>query len=114
MASYTVITRRGPKVQRLRFGELGAALESIEAEGRTAEQGANAQEAGGGIMRKIEPVQQVVARLELRGPRRLRAGVDVRGDGSSESYTGRVRRRLIEQQPGETAYDALRRELDGA
>jgi len=114
MASYTVITRRGPKVRRLGFGELGAALGAIEAEGRTAEQGANAQEAGGGIMRKIEPVQQVVARLELRGPRRLRAGVDVRGDGSSESYTGRVRRQLIEQQPGETAYDALRRELDGA
>jgi hypothetical protein len=111
MASYTVIARRGPKVQRLRFGDLGGALESIEEHGREAERGAHVEPAGGGLMRRIEPVQQVVARLELRGPQRLRAGVDVRGDGSSESYTGRVRRKLIEQRPGESAYDALRREL---
>ncbi len=95
----------------MRFSELAPALEAIEERGRTAEHGAHAAPEGGGLLRKIEPVQQVVARLELRGPQRLRAGVDVRGDGSSESYTGRVRRRLIEQRPGESAYDALRREL---
>jgi hypothetical protein len=111
MASYTVIARRGPKVQRLRFADLEGALEAIEEHGREAERGAPVGPAGGGLIRRIEPVQQVVARLELRGPQRLRAGVDVRGDGSSESYTGRVRRKLIEQRAGESAYDALRREL---
>ena len=111
MASYTVIARRGPKVQRLRFDDLGGALQAIEEHGREAERSAHVEPAGGGLMRRIEPVQQVVARLELRGPQRLRAGVDVRGDGSSECYTGRVRRKLVEQRSGESAYDALRREL---
>jgi hypothetical protein len=61
----------------------------------------------------MDPVQQVIARLELSGPRRLRAGIDVRGDGSTEGYTGRLRRRLVEQRKGESPYDALRRAISG-
>ena len=75
------------------------------------ERSANEQPEGGGIMRRIDPVQQVVARLEVAGPGRVRAGVDVRGDGSAEAWTGRFRRELVAQQEGESAVDALRRAL---
>jgi hypothetical protein len=111
VASYVVTIRRGPRVEKLRFESLSEALAAIEDRGRALEDGAGAQAVGGRLLRRIEPVQQVVARLELAGPGRLRAGIDVRGDGSSEGFTGRIRRRLIEQRRGESAYQALRREV---
>jgi hypothetical protein len=108
---YTLTIRQGPKVTRERYAELADAVGAVEEHGRELERTADARPVGGSLIRRIEPVQQVIARLELRGPDRLRAGVDVRGDGSSEAYTGRVRRRLVEQRPGEDAYGALRRAL---
>jgi hypothetical protein len=64
---------------------------------------------GGQLMRRIDPVQQVKARIQLAGPRRLRAGIDVRGDGSAEAWTGWLRRTVVEQGKGESPYEALRR-----
>jgi hypothetical protein len=110
---YTLTIRQGPRFKRERHSDLEAALRAIEQHGHELERTADARTRGGAIIRRFEPVQQVVARLELRGPDRLRAGVDVRGDGSSEAFTGRVRRRLVEQRGRESAYDALRRALDG-
>ena len=104
--------RAGSKVERERFAELGQALEELEARARQLADSAGAAPVGGRLLRRIEPVQQVVARLELSG-RGLRAGVDVRGDGSAEAFTGRLRRKLVEQRRVESAYDALRRELVG-
>ena len=109
-ASWSVTVRDGPRVKRERFPDRESALAAVEERGRELELGADAKVVGGRMMRRIEPVQQVVGRIEVRASG-VRAGVDVRGDGSSEAFTGRVRRRVIEQRAGEDAYDALRREL---
>ncbi len=107
-ARYRLKVRSGSRVERRRFSDRDAALDALEARAGSLVQGANA-----GLIdlkaRRFEPVAQVVARLELAGPARLRAGLDVRGDGSVEGYTGTLRRQVIEQRPGESPYDALRR-----
>ena len=66
------------------------------------------------LSREFSPVQQVVARAELRGPRGLRAGIDVRGDGCAEAWTGRWGKALVEQERGENAGAALERVLAAA
>ena len=104
----------GPRVERSRFAGLGDALDALERRARELAQDAPRDLLDAKIKR-FEPVQQVSARLELAGPERLlpsvRAGVDVRGDGSTEAYRGRVKRELVEQRKDESSYEALRREL---
>ena len=109
---YSLKTRIGARVQRSRFDNLEDALAELERRGEELQEGANARVLDLKVGRRIEPVQQVVARIELAGPRRLRAGLDVRGDGSAEAWTGRMRRTLIEQLPRESPYQALRRSLE--
>ncbi len=111
MTAYRIIVRMKAKVERERAGDLSVALEALERRGRELEGRARVPAAGGTLVRRFEPVQQVFGRLELVGPKGLRAGIDVRGDGSVEAFTGRVRRRLVRQENGESAYDALRRVL---
>ena len=106
---YTLRVRAGAEVRKQHHADLAQALAALEDEGRVLEQGADGRAEGGTLIRRLEPVQIVVARLELTGPGRLRAGVDVRGDGSSEAFTGRFRRQVVEQHGDESAYDALRR-----
>jgi hypothetical protein len=112
--SWRVLVRRGPKVERLRAATLEEALDLLEDRARAL--AATTRRPPVELRwRTFEPVQQVAARLELSGPGRLRprvrAGVDVRGDGSTEAYLGRTRRELVEQAPGESPYAALRRAL---
>jgi hypothetical protein len=102
--------RRGPRVERLRARSLGEALALLEARVRAAVAGPG-QPAVDLRFRRFEPVQQVAARAELRGPGRLRAGIDVRGDGSSEAWIGRLRREVVAREAGEDACAALRRVL---
>ena len=108
---YTVTIRAQGATHKHRFTGLEHALGALESEARELASAANEEPVGGTLIRRLDPVQIVAARLELSGPGALRAGVDVRGDGSTEAFTGRVRRRVIEQRDGESAYDALRRVL---
>jgi hypothetical protein len=108
---YRVLVRSGPRVARLEAGSLDAALGLVEERARELA-GKPSREAVELRYKTFEPVQQVAHRIELSGPRRVHAGIDVRGDGSVEAWTGRLRRRLVEQETGESAYDALRRALE--
>lgn len=111
---YTVTVRIGPKVQRERCDTLGHAVDLLERRLTILGDGARRPRQRA-FNREYEPVAQVAARGELKGPGRLipsvRAGADVRGDGSIEAYRGHAVRELIAQDRGESAFDALRRAL---
>jgi hypothetical protein len=108
---YRVTARKGPRVEREDFDDAGQALAAVERHVAEIERTAHARATGGRLIRRFEPVQQVVGRVEVRGPDGRRGGIDVRGDGSSEAYTGRLRRELVEPRDGETPADALGRVL---
>jgi hypothetical protein len=105
---YRVIVRRGGRTQKMRFSTPAAALDALETELRAAATAVRPTVARA-LGRDYEPVQQVAVRGELRGPGGLRAGVDVRGDGSAEAFTGRILRKVVAARDGEDAWAALRR-----
>ncbi len=111
---WRLTVRAEGRVDHTRFETLAQALDALESRAKALSKAAP-KEPVGSRYKRYEPVEQVFARLELAGPQRLlpsaRGGLDVRGDGSMEAYTGRVRRELIEQRGGEKAYEALRRVL---
>jgi hypothetical protein len=113
---WKLTVRAGPRVRRSSFAQLGDALAELEARGRELADGAP-RAAVDAKFRRFEPVERVVARLELSGPQRfvpsIRAGVDVRGDGSVEAWRGRLRREVVKPARRESAYAALRRTLPG-
>ena len=111
MPAYTLTVRRRGATDRERFATLDEALAALEAR-LDALSGPERRRTERGLGREYDPVRQVAVRGELAGPRGLRAGVDVRGDGSPEAFTGRWQRRPVERRAGETAYEALRRILD--
>jgi hypothetical protein len=109
--AYRLTIRTEGKVERAKFDSLDTALAEIESRGRERQRDTRAKPVDTKILGRYEPAQQVAVRLELAGPRGLRAGVDVRGDGSASAYTGRVRRRALEERGKESPYAALRRAL---
>lgn len=113
MAKFTLTARVRGKVTHERFATLAEALDALERSGHSRQGRADAEVVGGSLTRRFEPAEQVVARLEISGPGGVRAGVDVRGDGSAVPFTGRLLRKQVERRTNESAYDALRRVLAG-
>ena len=109
MSRWRVTVRNGPKIERVAAGTLDEALDAVELHARAA---ANTERRGpvDTRVRRYEPGDQVAVRAELRGPG-VSAGVDVRGDGSVDAWTGRIRRRAITPAEDESPYEALRRAL---
>ena len=106
--------RSGPRVERQTFASLREALDALDERVAALMPGSQREEIRF-LSRRIEPVKQVAARVELSGRGGFRAsvhaGVDVRGDGSAEAYTGKLQRTVIERRHGESAPAALRRAL---
>ena len=55
----------------------------------------------------------VILDLMLPGVDGYQVLKSIRGDGSSECWTGRLSRAVVEQRRGESAYDAPRRTANG-
>jgi len=109
-ASFTVTIRRRGKVEKSSYDALGAALDALEAETRVA---ANTQvpRVERALGREYEPAAQVAVRGEVRGPGGVAGGIDVRGDGSAQAFTGRFRRQPVDAGEREDAWRALRRAI---
>jgi hypothetical protein len=114
---WKLTVRAGPRVKRHRFASLEQALDVLEEQGLTLSKDASSRSVDLKYKR-FEPVQRVAARIEIAGPERLiprvRAGIDVRGDGSIEAYRGRLRREVVQTRGKESACRALRRALTDA
>ncbi len=114
---WTLTVRAGPKVKRATFAQISDALDELEARARELIRAAPG-EVVDAKFKRFEPSERVVARLELAGPERfvpsVRAGLDVRGDGSVEAYRGRVRREVIAGRGSESPFGALRRTIGEA
>ena len=107
-----ILRRRTGENDRRDFATLADAVDWMETELRAASSViARAPQVERALGRDYEPAEQVAVRGELRGPGRLRAGIDVRGDGSTQAFVGVIRRRPIASRDGEDAWASFRREV---
>jgi hypothetical protein len=112
--AYRLTIRHGARVEREKFDDLDRALaaaqrgvERIRAEGPLPEVS---------MIRTFEPADRVAARVEVSSGGLLRgrsAGVDVMGDGALVAFGGGVRRETLAPADGQSAFDAVRRALEG-
>jgi hypothetical protein len=112
MAKIRLTVRHGSRVKRESFDVLE---EAIEAARLAAEEiRAKGPLDSVSMLREFTSADRVAARIEISQGGLLRsraAGVDVMGDGSLVPFAGGVGRQPLEAAGGETAFDAVSREL---
>ncbi|HEX3872610.1 MAG TPA: hypothetical protein VHW26_00585 [Solirubrobacteraceae bacterium] len=117
MANWTLKVRDGSQIERTRFTDLDKALRALERRLKELEPTSHREDVHL-LKRKIDASRLVAVRVELSGPGRFqpafRGGIDLRGDGSMEAFTGRSRRTLIEAGKRESPAQALRRAATAA
>ena len=109
MPRFKVTTRVGPRTEKARADTLDEALEIAEQQARHL----RATERRAPVEMRVKSysaADQVAGRVELSGGG-VAGGYDVRGNGDVIPFTGRVRRRRVEEETDETPYAALRRAL---
>jgi hypothetical protein len=101
-------------VGRDKFASLDEAIEEVRR--RVAEIQREDRLPPVSMLREFSPSQQVQARIEISGPGLIRApegGIDVMGDGKAIAYTGAIRKRTLDADSLERAFELLRAELAG-
>jgi hypothetical protein len=112
--SWKVTVRHGSSVGREKFGTLDEALD--EARRRVDEISREGGLPVVKMLREFTPAERVHARIEISGPGLIRppeGGVDVMGDGQAIAYTGAIRKRQIEADSLDEAFELLRDALGG-
>lgn len=106
--SWKVTVRHGSSVGREKFGTLDQALS--EARRRVDEISREGRLPTVRMLREFTPAERVHARIEISGPGLFRspeAGIDVMGDGQAIAYTGAIRKRQIETDSLDEAFERL-------
>jgi hypothetical protein len=112
--SWKVTVRHGSSVGRERFDSLDEAIEEVRR--RVGEIQREDRLPPVSMLRDFSPDEQVQARIEITGPGLISSsegGIDVMGDGKAIAYTGAIRKRTIDADSLERAFELLRAELAG-
>ena len=113
MSAWKLTVRHGSGVEHAGFDKLDQAVEAMRL--RALEIRSEGPAEPTSVLRDFKPGDQVQARLQLSGGRRLHkvvAGIDVRGDGTFMPYRGRMRREELDPSKHETPFDLVRETLE--
>jgi hypothetical protein len=112
VGKWKVTVRHGSNVGREKFASLEEAID--DSRRRIDEIRREDRLPHISFIREFSPDQRVAARIEISGPGLIRAperGIDVMGDGHAIAYTGTIRKRQIQADSLDHAFELLREAL---